>query len=119
MALLLPHTTTDQELMHIRNSLPDGIIVQRVEEELSAFGELHRGERLCGADPSGPRQRHGGDARPGRSRWRSSGRPLREIFLWAATVSLPTGAGSCTPKTTVEDLDELSSLLQVPLVAEG
>ena len=36
--LLLPHTTTDQELMHIRNSLPDEIIVQRVEERLSALG---------------------------------------------------------------------------------
>lgn len=36
--LLLPHTTTDQELLHIRNSLPDEVIVQRVEERLSALG---------------------------------------------------------------------------------
>lgn len=36
--LLLPNTTTDQELMHIRNSLPDEVVVQRVEEKLSALG---------------------------------------------------------------------------------
>jgi translation initiation factor 6 len=36
--LLLPNTTTDQELMHLRNSLPDEVVVQRVEERLSALG---------------------------------------------------------------------------------
>lgn len=36
--LLLPNTTTDQELLHIRNSLPDSIKVVRIEEKLSALG---------------------------------------------------------------------------------
>jgi len=36
--ILVPHTTTDQELQHIRNSLPDNVKVQRVEERLSALG---------------------------------------------------------------------------------
>jgi translation initiation factor 6 len=36
--LLLPSSTTDQELLHIRNSLPDSVLVQRVEERLSALG---------------------------------------------------------------------------------
>jgi len=36
--LLVPNTTTDQELQHLRNSLPDSVIVQRVEERLSALG---------------------------------------------------------------------------------
>ncbi|CAA3014007.1 eukaryotic translation initiation factor 6-2 [Olea europaea subsp. europaea] len=36
--LLLPHTTTDQELQHLRNSLPDSVVVQRIEERLSALG---------------------------------------------------------------------------------
>lgn len=36
--LILPNTTTDQELMHIRNSLPDSVVVQRIEERLSALG---------------------------------------------------------------------------------
>jgi len=36
--LLLPHTATDQELQHIRNSLPDEVVVQRISERLSALG---------------------------------------------------------------------------------
>jgi len=38
--LLLPNTTTDQELQHLRNSLPDAVAVQRVEERLSALGNV-------------------------------------------------------------------------------
>ncbi|CAG8506501.1 11478_t:CDS:2, partial [Acaulospora morrowiae] len=36
--LLVPNTTTDQELDHLRNSLPDSVKIQRVEERLSALG---------------------------------------------------------------------------------
>ena len=36
--LLVPSTCTDGELMHIRNALPDSVVVQRVEERLSALG---------------------------------------------------------------------------------
>lgn len=36
--LLVPSTCTDGELLHLRNSLPDGVVVQRVEERLSALG---------------------------------------------------------------------------------
>ena len=36
--LLVPSTTTDNELMHLRNALPDKVVVQRVEERLSALG---------------------------------------------------------------------------------
>ena len=38
--LLVPSTTTDQELQHLRNSLPDSIKIQRVEEKLSALGNV-------------------------------------------------------------------------------
>jgi translation initiation factor 6 len=30
--LLIPSTTTDVELAHLRNSLPDSVVVQRIEE---------------------------------------------------------------------------------------
>jgi translation initiation factor 6 len=36
--LLLPSATTDQELLHLRNCLPDSVVVQRVDERLSALG---------------------------------------------------------------------------------
>ncbi|ELT99706.1 hypothetical protein CAPTEDRAFT_156578, partial [Capitella teleta] len=38
--LLVPNSTTDQELQHIRNSLPDTVKIQRVEERLSALGNV-------------------------------------------------------------------------------
>ncbi len=38
--LLVPNTTTDQELQHLRNSLPDSVKIQRVEERLSALGNV-------------------------------------------------------------------------------
>jgi len=38
--LLVPVTTTDQELQHLRNSLPDSVAIQRVEERLSALGNV-------------------------------------------------------------------------------
>ncbi|KAJ6238779.1 hypothetical protein M0813_26006 [Anaeramoeba flamelloides] len=36
--VLLPTTTSDQELMHIRNSLPESVKVIRIEEKLTALG---------------------------------------------------------------------------------
>ncbi|KII74181.1 Eukaryotic translation initiation factor 6 [Thelohanellus kitauei] len=38
--LLVPMTTSDQELQHLRNSLPDSVKIQRVEERLSALGNV-------------------------------------------------------------------------------
>lgn len=38
--LLVPNSTTDTELQHIRNALPDSIKVQRIEERLSALGNV-------------------------------------------------------------------------------
>ncbi len=38
--LLVPTTTTDQELQHLRNSIPDTVKVQRIEERLSALGNV-------------------------------------------------------------------------------
>jgi len=45
--LLLPNTTTDQEMLHIRNSLPDSVKVQRVEERLSALGNCVMANDYC------------------------------------------------------------------------
>ncbi|KAL1922070.1 uncharacterized protein VTP21DRAFT_10712 [Calcarisporiella thermophila] len=38
--LVVPTTITDKELSHLRNSLPDGIVVKKVEERLSALGNV-------------------------------------------------------------------------------
>ena len=38
--LLVPSITTDMELQVIRNSLPETVRIQRVEERLSALGNV-------------------------------------------------------------------------------
>lgn len=38
--LLVPNETSDVELQHIRNSLPDEVKIQRVDERLSALGNV-------------------------------------------------------------------------------
>ncbi|KAL4202401.1 hypothetical protein AMTRI_Chr02g263550 [Amborella trichopoda] len=77
--LLLPHNTTDQELYHLRNSLPDQVVVQRIDERLSALGNC--------------------------------------IVCNDHVALAHTDLDKVHPHTSIEDLDELSTLLQVPLVA--
>lgn len=38
--LLVPSSTTDQELQHLRNSLPEKVKIKRCEERLSALGNV-------------------------------------------------------------------------------
>lgn len=45
--LLVPSSTTDQELLHIRNTLPEEVVVQRIEERLSALGAPLRPRRVA------------------------------------------------------------------------
>ena len=38
--LLVPNTCTDLELQHLRNSLPESVKIERVDERLSALGNV-------------------------------------------------------------------------------
>lgn len=49
--LLVPASCTDQELLHIRNALPEVVVVQRIDERLSALGAQPR-DAVAGAGGS-------------------------------------------------------------------
>ncbi|CAF1016108.1 unnamed protein product [Adineta ricciae] len=114
--LLVPSSTTDRELQHIRNSLPDNVRIKRCEERLSALGNVIAcNDYVALVHPDLDKETE--QILIDTLNVECFRQTIADRVLVGSYSIFSNQGGLLHPKTSIQEQEELSSLLQVPLVA--
>lgn len=114
--LLVPSSTTDKELESIRNSLPDSVRVRRCDERLSALGNVIAcNDYVAIVHPDLDKETE--EILTDTLKVECFRQTIANQVLVGSYCLLTNNGGLVHPKTSTNELQELSSLLQIPLAS--